>query len=93
MPREFIALMLACAPLFSKLVFQHVQVPLVGAILTPSKRIVTQALRLIGKRQDPHLGLARGAREPAPEEGERKELPISLAQDQTWSSRAHALTV
>jgi len=55
MPCEFIALMVACAPLFSKPVFQHVQVLLVGAILTPSKRIVTQALCLMGKRQDPQF--------------------------------------
>jgi len=37
MPCEFIALMVACTPLFSKPVFQHVQVLLIGAILTPSK--------------------------------------------------------
>ena len=52
---EFLALMAAFAPLFSKPVFQHVQVLLVGAILSPGKRTVTQALRLMGKGQDTHF--------------------------------------
>jgi len=47
--------MVAFAPLFSKPVFQHVQVLLVGAILSPGKRTVTQALRVIGKSQDAHF--------------------------------------
>lgn len=55
MPCEFVALMVAFAPLFSKPVFQHVQVLLVGAILSPGKRTVTQALRVIGKSQDAHF--------------------------------------
>jgi hypothetical protein len=41
MPCKFIALMVAFAPLFSKPVFQHVYVLLVGAILSPGKRTVT----------------------------------------------------
>jgi len=52
MPCEFIALMVACAPLCSQPVFQHVQVLLVGAILSPGKRTVPQALRIMGKGQD-----------------------------------------
>ena len=36
------------APLFTKRVWQHVQVLLVGAILTPGKRTVTAALRVMG---------------------------------------------
>ena len=52
MPCAFIALMIALAPLFSKPVFQHVQVPLVGAILSPGKRPVTQALRIMGQGRD-----------------------------------------
>ena len=55
MPCEFVALIVAFAPLFSKSVFQHVQVLLVGAILSPGKRTVTQALRVMGKNQDPHF--------------------------------------
>ena len=55
MPCEVIALMVAFAPLCSKPVCQHVQVLLVGAILSPGKRTVTQALRLMGKGQAPHF--------------------------------------
>ena len=55
MPCEFVALMVAFTPLFSKPVFQHVQVLLVGAILSPGKRTVTQALRVIGRSQDAHF--------------------------------------
>jgi DDE superfamily endonuclease len=39
----------------SKPVFQHVQVLLLGAILAPGKRTVTQALRVMGKSQDAHF--------------------------------------
>lgn len=55
MPCEFLALMVAFAPLFSKPVFQHVLVLLVGAILSPGKRTVTQALRIMGKGQDKYF--------------------------------------
>jgi hypothetical protein len=55
MPCEFVALMVAFAPLFSKPIFQHVQVLLVGAILSPGKRTITQALRVMGKNQEPHF--------------------------------------
>ena len=52
MPCEFVALIVAFAPLFSKPVFQHVQVLLMGAILSPGKRTVTAALRVMGLSQD-----------------------------------------
>jgi hypothetical protein len=55
MPCEFVALMVAFAPLFSKPVFQHVQVLLIGAILAPAKRTVTAALSVMGKSQDQHF--------------------------------------
>ena len=55
MPCEFVALIVAFAPLFSKPVFQYVHVLLVGAILSPGKRTVTQALRVMGKNQEPHF--------------------------------------
>ena len=55
MPCEFVTLMGAFAPLFSKPVFQHVHILLVGAILSPGKRTVTQALRVMGKSQDAHF--------------------------------------
>jgi hypothetical protein len=55
MPCEFVALMVAFAPLFSKPVFQHAQLLLIGAILAPGKRTVTSALRVMGLSQDEHF--------------------------------------
>jgi hypothetical protein len=52
MPCEFVALIVAFAPLFSKPVFQHAHVLLMGAILSPGKRTVTSALRVMGLSQD-----------------------------------------
>src|SRR6266540_592442 len=47
-PKEFAILMTTFAPLFTKQVWQHVQLLLVGAILAPGKRTVTAALRVMG---------------------------------------------
>jgi DDE superfamily endonuclease len=55
MPCEFVSLMVAFAPLFSKPVFQHAQVLLMGAILAPGKRTVTSALRVMGLSQERHF--------------------------------------
>jgi len=55
MPCEFVTLMVAFAPLFSKPGFHHMLVLLVGAILSPGTRTVTQALRILGKGQDRHF--------------------------------------
>ena len=55
MPCEFVSLMVAFAPLFSKPVFQHAQLLLMGAILAPGKRTVTSALRVMGKGQEKHF--------------------------------------
>jgi DDE superfamily endonuclease len=55
MPCEFVHLIVAFAPLFSKPVFQHVQVLLMGAILSPRKRTVTSALSVMGKSQEEHF--------------------------------------
>lgn len=40
------------APLFSKRVFQHATVLLMGAILAPGRRTVTAALRVMGLAQE-----------------------------------------
>jgi hypothetical protein len=47
-PKEFASLWVIFAPLFSKRVWQHVQVLVVGAILAPGKRTITAALRVMG---------------------------------------------
>lgn len=55
MPCEFVALMVAFAPLFSKPVFRHAQVLLVGALLAPAKRTVTSALQVMGLADEAHF--------------------------------------
>ena len=46
---------IAFAPLFSKPVFKHVKVLVVGAILSPASRTVTNALRVMGLSQEKHF--------------------------------------
>jgi hypothetical protein len=46
--KEFADLMTTFAPLFTKRVWPHVQVLLLGAILAPGKRTATAALRVMG---------------------------------------------
>jgi uncharacterized protein (DUF849 family) len=55
MPCEFVALCVACAPLFSRPVFQHAHVLLMGAMLSPGKRPVPSAWRVMGLSQDAPL--------------------------------------
>src|SRR5258708_66891 len=52
LPNEMIALLAAFAPEFSKPVWLLAQVLVVGAILSPHKRTVTAALRVMGLSQD-----------------------------------------
>ena len=52
LPFELANLIVGFAPLFSKPVWKHVQVLLVGAILAPGKRTVTSALRVMGLSTD-----------------------------------------
>ena len=47
LPKSMIQVLAPFAPLFSKSVFQHVQLLLVGAILAPGKRTVASALRAV----------------------------------------------
>jgi hypothetical protein len=55
LPSEYLTLVLAFAPLFSKRIWNHVQTLLLGAILTPSQRTVTAVLRIMGLSQDKHF--------------------------------------
>jgi len=52
LPVELANLIVGFAPLFSKPVWKHAQVLLVGAILAPGKRTVTSALRVMGLSAD-----------------------------------------
>jgi hypothetical protein len=55
MPCELMKFVIAFAPLFSKPVFQRVKVLLIGAILSPASRTVTNALRVMGLSQERHF--------------------------------------
>ena len=51
LPATMIRALVPFAPLFSKSVFQHVQVLVAGAILAPGRRTVSSALRAMGLDQ------------------------------------------
>lgn len=55
MPCELMKFVIAFAPLFSKPVFQRVKILLIGAILSPASRTVTNALRVMGLSQEKHF--------------------------------------
>jgi hypothetical protein len=52
LPIEFINVIVTFMPLFSKPVWEHVKLLMVGAILSPGKRTVTSALRVMGLSQE-----------------------------------------
>ena len=52
LPAEMIRVLTLFAPLFSKSVFQHVQVLVAGSILAPGKRTVASALRAMGLEEE-----------------------------------------
>jgi DDE superfamily endonuclease len=55
LPVRFAAIILTFAPLFLKRSWQHAQVLLLGAILTPGQRTVTRILRLTGRSRERHF--------------------------------------
>jgi hypothetical protein len=55
LPADLLHLIVAFAPLFSKPVWKHAQVLLIGALLAPAKRTVTSALRVVGLGQEPQF--------------------------------------
>ncbi|MGF7218514.1 uncharacterized protein YqhQ [Spirosoma lacussanchae] len=52
LPAEFLTLISPYAALFSKRVFNHVQLLVTGAMLTPAKRTITAVLRIMGRQDD-----------------------------------------
>jgi hypothetical protein len=54
-PRAIITVLDAFAPLFSRRIFMHVKLLLVGAILAPGKRTVTAVLQVRGKGGEAHF--------------------------------------
>jgi DDE superfamily endonuclease len=55
LPHPLAMVLGAFAPMFSKRVFAHVKLLIVGAILAPGKRTVTSVLRVMGKSDDRHF--------------------------------------
>ena len=55
MPDVLMKFVIAFAPLFSKPVFNRVKVLVMGAILSPRARTVTNALRVMGLSRDKHF--------------------------------------
>jgi hypothetical protein len=55
LPSEYITLIATFAPVFSKRIWQQVQVLLIGGILAPGKRTVTAVLRVMGLGDDQHF--------------------------------------
>jgi len=55
LPSEYLTLIQAFAPIFSKRIWQHLQVLVIGAILAPGKRTVTAVLRIMGLSQEQHF--------------------------------------
>jgi len=55
LPAELLNLIVVFAPLFSKPVFQHAQVLVLGALLSRGKRTVTACLRVLGLRDEVHF--------------------------------------
>jgi DDE superfamily endonuclease len=54
-PVTLTRLIVKFAPMFSKRVWEHVQVLVVGALLAPGKRTVTAVLRVMGLSQERHF--------------------------------------
>ncbi len=52
LPPDIMALFTLFAPVFSRRLWPHVQVLLVGAILAPGRRMVTSVLRIMGLEQE-----------------------------------------
>ena len=55
LPVELLPLIVGFVPYFSKPVWEHAQVLLLGAILAPGKRTVTAALRVMGLSEERHF--------------------------------------
>src|SRR5262245_39801485 len=55
LPAELLPLIVEFAPLFSKPVWEHAKILIVGAILATGKRTVTACLRVTGKSEEVHF--------------------------------------
>ena len=56
LPKRFTGVLEGFAPLFSARIWPQIQLLLVGALLSPRKRTVTAALRVLSLADDPRFG-------------------------------------
>jgi hypothetical protein len=54
-PADIVALLSSFAPLFSRRIWRHVPLLVVGAILAPGRRMVSSVLRAVGLSQEQHF--------------------------------------
>ena len=59
LPAALLLLIGAFAPLFSKPVWEHAKILVVGALLAPGTRTVTACLRVMGLSQEKCFGFCR----------------------------------
>jgi hypothetical protein len=62
LPPDLFTLLLPFAPLFSRVVFQHIQLLVAGALLTPGRRTIAALLRTLGASSIATGGLPAGRR-------------------------------
>ncbi len=55
LPPEYSTILSVFTPYFTKRIWSHVQVMIIGAILAPGKRTVTSVLRIMGLSQEKHF--------------------------------------
>lgn len=55
LPVEYLTLIQTFAPIFSKRIWRHLHILVIGAILAPGKRTVSAALRIMGLSQEKHF--------------------------------------
>ncbi len=55
LPEDLVALLASFAPLFSRRVWRYVPVRVVGALLAPGRRMVSTAVRVVGRGQVRHF--------------------------------------
>ncbi|WP_460963470.1 hypothetical protein [Spirosoma litoris] len=65
LPSEFLPVILPFASLFCKRVFNHVQLLLAGALLTPGKRTISSVLRIMGQATNTTFHKYHGTGHPA----------------------------
>ena len=96
LPTEIVALLSPFAPLFSRPVWRHVQVLLVGAILAPGRRMVTCALRAVWPKANLQKVECRSTTNPR-ETGRRplsREVVRGGQQQQnSWHAESHMATI